>query len=237
MNHLGLKAYLDLAKRIPSLFASAAPPSYEILLAPKDIRTAQEEAKTKRSEAGQPSQDLRVGILAQDPYLQVLRDAVRFADGSLGLYNRLMVPSGVVVLPQHENKLVLIRRYRHGTRAVHIEALRGSLVPGKSIEEQAGIEVHEEIGATLLQSWRVGTTHNSSGCSNETHHLLFGRIDGPGKLDLHEAIAGTVCVSPPEFAELIKCGEITDAPTLAVFLHAMLANLIQLRPRGLARHE
>jgi ADP-ribose pyrophosphatase len=81
-----------------------------------------------------------VGVLASDPYATVLREAVRFPDGSLGLYNRLLVPGGVVVLPVSRGSIVLIHRFRHGARRFAYEAPAGSparrralrLMPGAS---------------------------------------------------------------------------------------------------------
>jgi len=204
----------------------APPGGYEILREAGAIAKAQAEAASARKRAALPAEDLRVGVLAEDPYLRVERDAVRFPDGAMGLYNRLHVPPGVVVLPLLGDRLVLIRRYRHGTRSMQLEAPRGSLASGISIEEQARIEIREEIGAGLVETWPLGIMHNSTGCSNETHHLLLGRIDAIGELDRHEAIAETLCVTPDEFAGLVTSGEITDAPTLAAFLHALLARLI-----------
>jgi hypothetical protein len=59
-------------------------------------------------------------VLAVDPYLVVMRDAVRFADGGYGLYSRLLVPGGAAILPVLGNSIALFHRFRHGTRRRHI---------------------------------------------------------------------------------------------------------------------
>src|SRR4029077_3137046 len=70
-----------------------------ILRDPAMVRDAQEAANARRVAEWQSCEDLRVGVLADDPYMLVLRDAARFPDGALGLYNRLLVPVGIVVVP------------------------------------------------------------------------------------------------------------------------------------------
>lgn len=101
--------------------------AYEVLTRPDEIAAAQNEARESRRAAGLPTEDLRVGVLADDPYLRMERNAVRFPDGSLGLYNRIIVPSGATVLPVLGDRMVLIERFRHGTRSWHLEAPRGAL--------------------------------------------------------------------------------------------------------------
>ena len=58
----------------------------EILVNPASIEAARKQAWIVRSAAGQDTQDLRAGLLAHDPYMTVVRDAVRFPDGALGLH-------------------------------------------------------------------------------------------------------------------------------------------------------
>jgi hypothetical protein len=94
-----LERYFALVRARPERFANPPGDIYEILLEPGRIEHAQTEAARTRRREGLHADDTRVGVLAEDPYLLVLRDAVRFADGSYGLYNRLMVPSGAAILP------------------------------------------------------------------------------------------------------------------------------------------
>lgn len=111
-----LRRYFDRARTLPAAFDNPPSDIYEILLDPVRIAHARREAETSRRRDGLPSVDTRVGVLAEDPYLVVMRDAVRFADGSFGLYNRLMVPSGAAILPIIGSTIVLLNRFRHGTR-------------------------------------------------------------------------------------------------------------------------
>jgi ADP-ribose pyrophosphatase len=94
--------------------------------------------------------------LADDPYAMMLREAVRFPDGAFGLYNRILVPGGVVVLPVLHGRVVLIHRFRHGTRRFEYEAPRGIAGEAERIEEGARRELLEEIGAAAEELLDLG---------------------------------------------------------------------------------
>src|SRR6266566_7319394 len=103
-----LSRYFDLVREKPDRYTNPPGDIYEILFDPARIAHAQAEAVRARKQQGLSSHDIRVGVLADDPYLMVTRDAVRFADGSYGLYNRLMVPSGAAILPVLNGRIVLL---------------------------------------------------------------------------------------------------------------------------------
>ena len=217
-----LDRYRALVRDRPEQFTNPDGDIYEILLDEHEIERARRDALTRRRAEGLPTEDTRVGVLAVDPYLVVMRDAVRFADGSYGLYNRLMVPSGVAILPVLGNAIALLHRFRHGTRRWHIEAPRGSFSGAGTFMEEAERELLEEIGSRPTALVDLGQLHSTTGCLDETHQLYLGRIEGVGTPDKHEAIE-TITVLPVATVErLITEGEITDGPTLALFLRARL---------------
>lgn len=217
-----LNRYLVLARSQPGLFENPARDAYEILLDTGKISFAQAEAKRFRNMLNLSTGDTRVGILADDPYLRVMRDAVRFPDGSYGLYNRLMVPAGVAVLPLLKDKIALIDRFRHGTRRRHLEAPRGSISSWLQIEQEARRELKEEIGADATSLIDLGEVHSSTGCLDEVHKLYLAHIDGIGAPEKHEAIIGIELLPPDRFEKMVESGQITDGPTLAAFLKARL---------------
>jgi ADP-ribose pyrophosphatase len=164
--------------------------------------------------------------LASDPYATVLREAVRFPDGSLGLYNRLIVPGGVLVLPILRGSIVLIHRFRHGTRRFAYEAPRGIAGEAESVETDARRELLEEIGAVAEEIVDLGEVATTSGIVGEVMRLFLARIDSVGAPDRHEAIAGIVCCTIAETEGMIVRGAISDGPTLAAYLRAKLAGLL-----------
>src|SRR5260370_24353066 len=159
-----LLRYFEIVRERPDRFVNPEGDIYEILLDPPRIEHARSEARRSRVREGLPSHDSRVGVLAEDPCLLVMRDAVRFADGSYGLYNRLLVPSGAAILPVHDGRIVLLRRFRHGTRARHLEAPRGSFSGAGTHEDEARRELREEIGATAEELIDLGELHSTTGC-------------------------------------------------------------------------
>jgi ADP-ribose pyrophosphatase len=220
-----LTRYLEIARERPERFENPKGEIYEILLDPERIAHAQSEARRVRVRDGMPADDLRVGVLAEDPYLLVVRDAVKFADGTYGLYNRLMVPSGAAILPVNNfdgGRIVLLDRFRHGTRAWHLEIPRGSFSGEGTHEDEARRELQEEIGAGVVEMIDLGLLHSTTGCLDEMHHLYMARVDGVGVPDRHEAIVALRTFSVEETAAKISDGTITDGPTLAAFLRARL---------------
>ena len=98
--HDAAERYGQLRRERPERFVNPPGDIYEILFDESRIAHARAEAARARTAQGLSAEDTRVGVLAVDPYLLLMREAVRFADGSYGLYNRLMVPAGAAVLPR-----------------------------------------------------------------------------------------------------------------------------------------
>src|SRR5262245_54308987 len=183
-----LQHYRALVSERPDQFTNPPGDIYEILLDDQYIERARRDAFAHRQAEGMRTDDTRVGVLAVDPYLLVLRDAVRFADGSYGLYNRLLVPSGAAILPVLGDSIALLHRFRHGTRRWHLEAPRGSFSGIGSVGEEALRELAEEIGSTAKEIVHLGFLHSTTGCLDEEHQLFFARIESVGRADKHEAI-------------------------------------------------
>ena len=217
-----LARYFEVVRDLPERFVNPPGDIYEILLDRARIEHARSEALRNRQRGGLPASDTRVGVLAEDPYLFVMRDAVRFADGSYGLYNRLMVPSGAAIFPVMDGRIVLLNRFRHGTRSWHLEAPRGSLSGEGTHEDEARRELFEEIGARATEMIELGDMHSTTGCLDEVHHLYMARVRGIGAPDKHEAIVEFCSLTVEETERRIAAGDITDGPTLALFLRARL---------------
>jgi ADP-ribose pyrophosphatase len=221
-----LARYRALARDRPDCFTNPDGDIYHILHEDSAIERARRDALDHRRAEGLPFDDTRVGVLAVDPYLIVMRDAVRFADGAYGLYNRLLVPSGAAILPVLGTSIALLHRFRHGTRRWHLEAPRGGLSGIGTLEQEAERELLEEIGSRSSELIDLGELHATTGCLDETHHLYLGRIDAVGVPDKHEAIESIKVLSISTVERLIAEGEITDGPTLALFLRARLRGLL-----------
>jgi ADP-ribose pyrophosphatase len=217
-----LTRYRALVHDQPDRFTNPDGDIYEILHEDYAIERARRDALDHRRAEGLRTDDTRVGVLAVDPYLLVVRDAVRFADGRYGLYNRIMMPIGAAILPVLGNSIALLHRFRHGTRRWHLEAPRGGLSGQGTSAQDAERELREEIGSTATEIIDLGQLHATTGCLDEEHHLYLARIDAVGAPDKHEAIARIEVLPVGTVERLIADGEITDGPTLALFLRARL---------------
>jgi 8-oxo-dGTP pyrophosphatase MutT (NUDIX family) len=135
------------------------------------------------------------------------------------------MPSGVVILPMRQQRVVLIHRFRHGPRKFVYEVPRGILPAGWSFEDAARAELAEEIGATAISLVALGDYHSNTGIAHETMKLFAARIDQVGAPCRHEAIERIEEMSIDEIEALIRDGSITDAATLAVYLRANVSGL------------
>jgi ADP-ribose pyrophosphatase len=118
--------------------------------------------------------------------------------------------------------VVLLNRFRHGTRAWHLEIPRGAFSGTGTRADEARRELREEVGATAEELIDLGTFHATTGCLDEEHQLYLARISDVGDLDRHEAIASLERLDVPAMEAKIADGTIIDGPTLAAFLRARL---------------
>ena len=134
-----LKAYLALSHARPDDFAGPAD-GVRIALDPDEIRAIEAEVARRYAEKGWPPEWAEAGISYRDPYLGLLRDAVIFPGGRVGIHHRVLSnsePSGAAILPLLGDQIVLIRHFRHPSRRWHWEIPRGGVEPGQQADETA----------------------------------------------------------------------------------------------------
>ncbi|GGZ32855.1 NUDIX hydrolase [Streptomyces poonensis] len=244
-----MNRYKELRRTRPELFTNH-PGGIEILSDAADVRAVRRAVRAwiaRRMARGSRARrwwaryaamlvPVRLGVLSADPFLLLLRDPVRFPDGTLGVYDRVVSPRptttvGVVVLPLlgsdsgADGRIVLIEHYRHATRSWHWEAVRGSGEPGATGEEDAVRELQEELGVRPEELIPLGATHPDTGLLGDRVELFAARIASIGPLDGHEGIRRAVTVSLREAEDMVVRGEITDGFTLGALYRARLAGL------------
>ncbi|MDZ4762322.1 MAG: NUDIX hydrolase [Alphaproteobacteria bacterium] len=224
-----LAAYFAIAASHPHWFRVPAE-GFRIVLDPDHIRAIEAETGNHYVARGQPSEWAEVGVQYQDPYLIVLRDAVVFPDGSEGIHHRTMrlegEPSGVAVLPLMEDRIVLVRHYRHPTRISSWEIPRGGVERGASLEETVRAELQEEIGGVAIGVTELGLMYGASGFMGLGVRLYVARLSAVGAPAIGEGISRVDRFSLEDVDGMVLRGDITDSFTLGALLHARLRRLI-----------
>jgi ADP-ribose pyrophosphatase len=223
-----IASYLALRDQRPGVF-DGPPDGIRIALDPEEIAAIETEVAIRYEQNRWPRQWATAGLCYQDPYLRLIRDAVVFPDGYRGIHHRVLssdVVSGAAVLPLHQDRLVLLRHFRHPTRRWHWEIPRGAIEAGSTAEQTARDELREEIGAEAETLTPLGLVHGSSALVSGAAALYFATITAPGQVPLHEGISGFRHVTLSEIESMIAQGDITDSFTLAAVLKARLAGLI-----------
>ena len=182
---------------------------------------------------GKPELWGKIGIVYEDPYIIVLRDLVEFPNGSRNGYSRIINratleggAAGVVVLPELNGRFLLLHQFRHATRAWHWEIPRGFGEAGKTAEQQAEIEIQEEVNGRISKFTKLGILHNNTGLEGNDVHLFLANLDSVGETAKDEGIESYIWVSIAELEEMIKTEKITDGFTIAAYTRAKLKGLI-----------
>lgn len=222
-----LTSYRALRAERPDHFHDPDGSPIEILIDDRDIAAAQGEEAARRIDGGHAFPDVRIGVLACDPYLGFLaRDAVRFADQTLGVYNRHIGEPGCVILPIMHETVVLIRIFRHATRDWAWEFPGGRVSPGEEPAITALHELEEEIGAIRPTLHALGYIHPYPALSSARMYLFTAEIDGIGTPQLSEGIASIEQVAPARLFEMVADGTISDGSAIACILKARLRGLL-----------
>jgi len=221
--------YEALRRERPELFANPEGAIVEILTDPADVAWAEDAAAARLREAGLPEDLARTGVAYADQYLTLLRDAVRFPDGTPGTYIREVAPGaapGVAVLPVFDGRVVLVDHFRHALRTWSLEIPRGFGEAGVTPEDSARRELAEEIGAGAVQLTALGHLRVDSAMSADRVALFHAEIDRLGDLDTAEGISGVRLISVGDLAEMIAAATVDDGYTMAAFLRASLRGLL-----------
>ena len=199
--------YFRMMHERPELFHNGDAGGIEVLTSPDGIKAAQESARNARQSRGMDVSDLRVGVLASDPYMLILRDAVRFVDGSLGLYNRIVEVPSVAVLPLLGGRPVLVRIFRHGLREWCWEFPRGGRDPGEPSQASARRELSEEIGADIRELIALGAFTPGGSSLSIRADLYAAHIDGIGEPQHADNISQLRVVDVEECEESIRSSQ------------------------------
>jgi len=229
-----LNRYLEYARSHADQFVNPPDGLITILLEPEQIAEVEAYMEQRLLAGGMPEEQARcwsrVGIAHQDQYTFLLRDAVRFGDGSLGTYIRFVSPDngapGVIVLPIYQGNVVLVRHFRHAMRQWRIELPRGFGEKGLSNEENARRELKEEIDAEVERIISLGMSEPDGGMSAQSDALFFAELKSIGAPSAADGISAILLTPLPEFERLIADGTIVDGFTLSAYARAKARGLL-----------
>jgi ADP-ribose pyrophosphatase len=228
-------AYQELAAERPALFVNPDGVGYEILFDEPAQEQVADRAAAWNQEHGIPADFADIGIVYRDPFVIVVRDAVRFRGGTVGAYVRVLDAqggAGAVVLPiLSDGRIVLLRHFRHADRAWHWEVPRGFAEADADPAENARRELMEEIGCTPVDLVPLGRTFPDTGARAGAAEVFLARIDAAAfdtavadpavvASAVEEGIDEIVAVEPGVLHDMVRDGRITDGFTLAAYAFA-----------------
>lgn len=225
-----LRRYFELVQAQPEAFVNPPGAAFAIILDEREIARAEAEQAQRLIARGQPAEWATVGVTYEDQYLCLLRDAVRYLDGSLGSYIRALggvnQPSGVAILPVYQGRILLIRHFRHATRAWHLEIPAGGCAPAGSLDDDARRELAEEIGGVATRLISLGMLHGDVGIGANALQIYYAELSAYGETETLEGISEILPVTPAQFEALIRAGQLTTHLPLAGFTYARAHGLL-----------
>jgi ADP-ribose pyrophosphatase len=228
------KEYLKLIDSCPDAFKNPSDANFGIHIAtdPALMDTVEEEIQKRLADKGLPEEWGEVGVVYQDQYSMILRDAVHFQPGNkAGTYIRRFKPgeiTGVVILPVYQQSVCMIRIFRHALRRCVLELPRGFSDLGQTPLQNAERELQEEIGGKARRICEMGCMTENSGMGNEKAVLFYAELEEVGPGSEEEGIEKVVLVPVEKFAEMIRDGSLEDSFTLCAALRAMLLGYLKL---------
>ena len=222
-----IEYYLEFARKHPKHFSNNEE-SVRIVFDPQKIYAAEQRSVLRNQALGLPPEGSQVGIISEDPWVTVIRDAVEFSDGDIRLHTRTMNRNneGVAVLPIFENKLILIRHFRHALRKSILEIPRGAIDENATLEQTARNELLEEIEGVAGELIPLGFIYGTTNLFANGSYLFFTQLQSLGSPQLDEGVEAIERYSVKEFESLLLAGKIQETHTISAFCQARLRGLL-----------
>jgi len=164
---------------------------------------------------------LKSEIVYQGPVFGVRRDEV-LEPGRLRTTREVIThPGSVVVLPVlPDEKMVLIRQYRHATRQYLWELVAGRIDEGERVKEAAARELLEETGYRAKRFKVFLDVFPTPGFLEERMYILLaeGLAEGRAEPEEDEKIE-VRAYTAKELKQMIQKGKLRDAKSIAGILY------------------
>jgi 8-oxo-dGTP pyrophosphatase MutT (NUDIX family) len=175
-----------------------------------------------------PWKTLGSRIVASNPWFRLRQDRVIRPDGKLGVYNTVLAPNAVGVVPLFEDgSILLVGQYRYSVSSYSWEIPEGGGKPGERPIQTARRELREETGYRAARFRSLGIFHTSNCFTNEVAHLFcaWRLIGGRPRLEGTEDLVTRRVPFEKAFRMAVE-GEITDSITIVA--------LFRLKERAVA---
>jgi ADP-ribose pyrophosphatase len=162
------------------------------------------------------------------PHVQLLQDEVEFPGGNKDTLVRVTrspkALDGVVIVPIDEDeRIILVRQFRHAPRLWTWELPRGATEPGQAPGSTLHAELLQEVGYQAIDApFSLGRVIPDSGTLHEIPYLYAARVrPHPTKRaspEPNERIAGHTAVTYETLWRLCVTGALNDSFTVAAAL-------------------
>jgi len=123
-------------------------------------------------------------IIVSNPWFRLRQDRVIRPDGRRGVYNTVLAPAAVGVVPCFDDgSILLVGQYRYSIARYSWEIPEGGGKPGERPIQTARRELLEETGYRAARFRSLGIFHTSNCFTNETAYLFSARGLTPGTPD------------------------------------------------------
>jgi ADP-ribose pyrophosphatase len=137
-------------------------------------------------------------------------------------YRELVRHQGAVavIARRPDGRFLFVKQFRTGSQQIMLEVVAGILEKGEDPEACARRELKEETGYDAISIRSMGHIFPTPGYVDEKIRVFFAETgDGAGERELdHDERLEVVALSADEFRDLVRCGEVTDAKTLAMWM-------------------
>ncbi len=155
-------------------------------------------------------------------FLEMVTEEVTLPNGRTATLDLIRHPGAAAVVPfLDDERVLLIRQYRHAAGGTILEVPAGKLEPGEEPSSCALRELEEETGRRAQRIEALGSILTTPGFTDERIHLFaaFDLEQVPRALEADEIIEEAP-MSLGSALDLIWSGELTDAKTVVALLHA-----------------
>jgi ADP-ribose pyrophosphatase len=160
-------------------------------------------------------------IVYENPWMTVREDEVEFGNQHRGIYGVVDKSDFALIIPFDGVHLYLVKQYRYPIKESSLEFPQGKHEddPNANPLDLARAELLEETGLVANIIKEIGFLHEAPGYSSQGFHIFIATdlIEGNNQPDITEDDLESIKVTIVEFEEMVKTGEILDAPTVSAF--------------------